>query len=399
VQELIPSLVRKSDSKIVLLVLDGLGGVRTSERGTELSEAKTPNLDRMAAEGMSGLHTVVAPGVTPGSGAGHMALFGYDPIQYLLGRGALSAAGVAFDLRAGDVAARVNFCTLDSDGRVIDRRAGRIPTEENARLCKIIRENVKMEGEIEFFLETERDHRGLLVLRGMGLSADIKDTDPGVIGITPNPPIARSNEAAGTAIILERFLDQVRLILADEQANFLLLRGFDTLRPIEPFALRYLLKARGAASYPMYRGLAKLVGMDVAAETAGWEETVEDMKVHWDEYDYFFLHQKPTDSAGEDGDYARKIAAIEQVDRTIPQVLALNPGVVCVTGDHATPAAFGRHSWHPVPFLMRGENVGVDLVDRFDEEAARMGGFGHQYAKDLMAFMLAATMRLGTYGA
>ncbi|CAN5833949.1 2,3-bisphosphoglycerate-independent phosphoglycerate mutase [soil metagenome] len=398
-QDLIPSLVRKSDSKIVLLVLDGLGGVRTSSRGTELSEANTPNLDRMAAEGMSGVHTVVGPGITPGSGAGHMALFGYDPVQYLLGRGALSAAGVAFDRRAGDVAARVNFCTLDSDGRVIDRRAGRIPTEENMRLCKILRENVKMEGDVELFLETERDHRGLLVLRGMGLSAEIKDTDPGVFGITPNPPAARSNEAAGTAIIVQRFLDQVRLILAEEQANFMLLRGFDTLRPIEPFALRYLLKARGTASYPMYRGLSKLVGMDVSPETAGWEETVQDLKANWDRYDYFFLHQKPTDSAGEDGDYTRKIAAIEQVDRTIPEILALSPGVVCVTGDHSTPAAFMRHSWHPVPFLMWGENVGVDLVDRFDEESARLGGFGHQYAKDLMAFMLAATMRLGTYGA
>lgn len=398
-QELIPSLVRKSDSKIVLLVLDGLGGVRTSERASELLDADTPNLDRMAAEGMSGVHTVVAPGVTPGSGAGHMALFGYDPVKYLLGRGALSAAGVAFDLRPGDVAARVNFCTLDADGRVIDRRAGRIPTAENMRLCKLLRENVKMEGDVEFFLESERDHRGLLVLRGMGLSADLKDTDPGVVGITPNPPTARGTEAAGTAILLERFLDQVRLILAGEQANFLLLRGFDTLRPIEPFALRYLLKARGIASYPMYRGLSKIVGMDVPPETAGWEESVEDMKAHWNDYDFFFLHQKPTDSAGEDGDFARKIAAIEQVDRTIPEILAMNPGVVCVTGDHATPAAFQRHSWQPVPFLMWGENVGVDLVDRFDEEAARLGGFGHQFGKDLMSFMLASTMRLATFGA
>ncbi len=398
-QELIPSLVRKSESKIVLLVLDGLGGVRTSERASELADANTPNLDRMAAEGMSGVHTVVAPGVTPGSGAGHMALFGYDPVKYLLGRGALSAAGVAFDLRAGDVAARVNFCTLDEAGRVIDRRAGRIPTEENMRLCKILRENVKMEGDVEFFLETERDHRGLLVLRGMGLSADLKDTDPGVVGITPNPPAARGNEATGTAILVERFLDQVRLLLAHEQANFLLLRGFDTLRPIEPFAIRYLLKARGIASYPMYRGLSKIVGMDVGPRPPGGRSRSADLKATWDDYDYFFLHQKPTDSAGEDGSYERKIAAIEQVDRTIPEILALNPGVVCVTGDHATPAAFKRHSWQPVPFLMWGENVGVDLVDRFDEEAARLGGFGHQFGKDLMSFMLAATGRLGTFGA
>lgn len=391
--------MRKSDLKIVLLVLDGLGGVRTLERGSELAEASTPNLDRLAAEGSSGVHTVVGPGITPGSGAGHMALFGYDPVQYHLGRGALSAAGVAFDLRMGDVAARVNFCTLDETGRVIDRRAGRLPTETNQRLCKLILDNIKMEGEIEVFLETERDHRALLVLRGMGLSADLKDTDPGVIGLTPNPPTARSNEAAGTAIVVERFLEQVRLILADEKANFMLLRGFDTLRPIEPFQFRYLLKARGIASYPMYRGLSKIVGMDVPPETEGWEATVEDLKASWNDYDFFFLHQKPTDSAGEDGDFEHKCAAIEQVDRTIPEIVALNPGVICVTGDHATPAPLQRHSWHPVPFLMWGESVGVDRVSCFDEEAARLGGFGYQYAKDLMAFMLAATGRLGSFGA
>lgn len=397
--DLIPSLVRKSESKIILLVLDGLGGLRTSERGSELAEADTPNLDRLAAEGSSGVHTVVAPGVTPGSGAGHMALFGYDPVRYLLGRGALSAAGVAFDLRQGDVAARVNFCTLDETGRVVDRRAGRISTETNKRLCRLILDNLKMEADIEVFLETERDHRALLVLRGMGLSADLKDTDPGVVGITPNPPTPRSNEAAGTAIIVERFLEQVRLILADETANFLLLRGFDTLRPIEPFQLRYLLKARGVASYPMYRGLSKIVGMDVPPETAGWEATVEDLKASWNDYDFFYLHQKPTDSAGEDGDFARKCAAIEQVDRTIPEIAALGAGVICVTGDHATPAPLQGHSWHPVPFLMWGPRVGVDTVTCFNEEAARLGAFGHQYAKDLMAFMLGATGRLSTFGA
>lgn len=397
--ELVPSLARKAETKIVLVVLDGLGGLRTPERGSELAEASTPNLDRLAAEGSSGVHTIVGPGITPGSGAGHMALFGYDPVQYLLGRGALSAAGVAFDLHAGDVAARVNFCTLDAGGRIVDRRAGRISTEENERLCRLIKDNVKMEGEVEFFLETERDHRALLVLRGMGLSADLRDTDPGVIGITPNPPTPRSNEAAGTAILLERLLEQVRLILAGEKANFLLLRGFDTLRDIQPFQFRYLLRARGIASYPMYRGLSKIVGMDVPPETAGWEETVKELLASWEEYEFFFLHQKATDSAGEDGDFARKVAAIEQVDRSIPDILALNPDVLCVTGDHATPAPLRGHSWHPVPFLMWGPRVGVDKVTRFDEEAARHGNFGHQLAKDLMAFMLGSAGRLSTFGA
>jgi 2,3-bisphosphoglycerate-independent phosphoglycerate mutase len=266
-------------------------------------------------------------------------------------------------------------------------------------LCRLIKDNVKMEGDVELFLETERDHRALLVLRGMGLSADLRDTDPGVVGITPNPPTPRSNEAAGTAILLERFLEQVRLVLAGEKANFLLLRGFDTLRDIQPFQFRYLLKARGIASYPMYRGLSKIVGMDVPPETAGWEETIKELLSSWEEFEFFFLHQKATDSAGEDGDFARKVAAIEQVDRTIPDILALNPDVLCVTGDHATPAPLRGHSWHPVPFLLWGPRVGVDGVTRFDEEAARHGNFGHQLAKDLMAFMLGAAGRLSTFGA
>ena len=397
--ELITSLVRKSDSKIVLIVLDGLGGLRTLQRGSELTEAHTPNLDRLAAEGSSGVHTVVGPGITPGRGAGHMALFGYDPVEQLLGRGAVAAAGVAFDLRSGDVAARVNFCTLDEAGRIVDRRAGRIPTSTNERLCRLIREQVRMEGEVQFFLEPERDHRALLVLRGMGLSSELKDTDPGIIGITPNPPTPRSNEAAATAILLERFLEQVKLVLAGEQANFLLLRGFDTLRDIQPFQIRYLLKARGIASYPMYRGLSKIVGMDVPPETAGWEETVKDLQSSWEDYDFFYLHQKATDSSGEDGDFGRKCAAIEQVDRTLPDITALRPDVICVTGDHATPSPLKGHSWHPVPFLLWGPRVGVDQVDRFDEEAARLGAFGHQAAKDLMAFMLGASGRLYTFGA
>jgi len=397
--ELVPSIVRRSDSKIVLVVMDGLGGVRTSERGSEITEAHTPNLDRLAAEGSSGVHSVVAPGITPGSGAGHLALFGYDPLVYKLGRGILSAAGVAFDLRPGDVAARVNFCTLDEAGRVVDRRAGRIPTETNERLCKMITEAVKLDGGVEMFLVPEREHRALLVLRGMNLSPLIRDTDPGVVGITPDPPTATAPEAEVTALVLTRILEQIRLMLWGEQANFMLLRGFDSVQDLPRFEERYLLNARGIASYPMYLGIARLLGMAVSAPANSWDEVILDLKSSWDYYDYFFLHYKATDSAGEDGDFDRKRAAIEQVDESIPQIADLGPGVLCVTGDHSTPSPLMRHSWHPVPFLMWGPTVGVDTVTRFDEEAARLGNFGHQLARDLMTFMMAATGRLSTYGA
>jgi 2,3-bisphosphoglycerate-independent phosphoglycerate mutase len=397
--ELVPSIVRQTDSKIVLVVMDGLGGVRTAEHGSEVFEARTPNLDRLAAEGSSGVHSVVAPGITPGSGAGHLALFGYDPIVYKLGRGALSAAGVAFDLRPGDVAARVNFCTLDDGGRVVDRRAGRISTETNERLCRMITEALRLEGEVEMFLIPEREHRALLVLRGANLSPMLKDTDPGVAGLTPTAPAATAPEAEGTAILLTRVLEQVRLILWQEKANFMLLRGFDSMQELPRFEERYLLNARGIAGYPMYLGIARLLGMAVSEPSNSWDEAILDLKSSWDYYDYFYLHYKATDSAGEDGDFDRKMAAIELVDASVPQIADLGPGVLCVTGDHSTPAQLMRHSWHPVPFLMWGQSVGIDSVTRFDEEAARLGNFGHQMARDLMTFMLASTGRLSTFGA
>ncbi|MEX2587754.1 MAG: 2,3-bisphosphoglycerate-independent phosphoglycerate mutase [Actinomycetota bacterium] len=397
--DLVPNLVRPGKNKIVLLVLDGLGGLRTPERGSEIAEANTPNLDRLATEGSSGVHTVVAPGITPGSGAGHMALFGYDPTTYLLGRGALSAAGVAFDLKPGDIAARVNFCTLDDAGNVADRRAGRIPTETNERLCRTITENVELPRGVQAFLTTEREHRALLVLRGPHLNALIKDTDPQEEGVAPQPPTPVAPEATSTAAVVEAFLDQVRLLLKDEQANFLLLRGFDTHRELPSFRERYQLEARGIAAYPMYLGLARLVGMDTAPAKAHWGEEIAELEASWDDYDYFFLHLKGTDSAGEDGDFERKCAAIEEVDATVERIRALGPGVLCVTGDHSTPAPLKRHSWHPVPFVMWGPTVGVDPVTKFDEESARAGLFGQQLAKDLMTFMLAAAGRLRTYGA
>jgi 2,3-bisphosphoglycerate-independent phosphoglycerate mutase len=398
-QEIIPALVRHNDAKIVLIVMDGLGGFRTAERGSELTEARTPHLDQLAAEGSSGVNTIVAPGVTPGSGAGHLALFGYDPLVYTLGRGALSAAGVGFDLEPGDVAARVNFCTVDIAGRVVDRRAGRITTEENLRLCSMIRSGLKID-DVEVLLLTEREHRAVLVLRGEGLSAHIGDTDPQVLGLPPLPPHPLDDDAKRTADVLEIVLAQIRMILANQQANFVLLRGFDTERGLPKFPERYGLNAKAIASYPTYLGISRILGMDTPlAPLAGWMEVVAELENSWVGHDFFFLHLKGTDSAGEDGDFERKCLEIERVDTTIPAIQALRPEVICVTGDHATPSQLMRHSWHPVPFVMWGSQVGSDSVSYFNEEAARTGAFGHRMAKDLMALMLASAGRLITYGA
>ena len=397
--ELLPRLVTQEATKIVLILIDGLGGVRTDERGSELHAARTPNMDRLAREGSSGLHTVIAPGVTSGSGAGHLAVFGYDPLVYELGRGALSAAGVGFPLKPGDVAARVNFCTLDANGVIADRRAGRIPTDENARLCVKVLAGLVPPAGVEVFLETEREHRALLVLRGEGLSPYLLDTDPQVTGLPPRPPTATVPEAVETAARLSDILAQVAVALQGEKANFLLLRGFDTLRELPLFPSRYRLRAQGIAIYPMYTGIARILGMDVATVAGGLTEELEALRAAWADHDFFYFHHKKADSAGEDGDFDRKVAAIEEIDAVIPDIAALNPDVICVTGDHATPSQLRSHSWHPVPLVLWGPRVGVDRVEVFDEEAARAGGYGSILGKDVMGLMLAGAARLIKYGA
>jgi len=397
--ELLPRLVTEAPTKIVLILIDGLGGVRTDERGSELHAARTPNMDRVAREGSSGLHTVIAPGVTSGSGAGHLAVFGYDPLVYELGRGALSAAGVGFPLKPGDVAARVNFCTLDANGVIADRRAGRIPTDENARLCVKVLAGLVPPAGVEVFLETEREHRALLVLRGEGLSPYLLDTDPQVTGLPPRPPTATVPEAVETAARLSDILAQVAVALQGEKANFLLLRGFDTLRELPLFPARYQLRAQGIAIYPMYTGIARILGMDVTTVVGGVTEELDALRDSWADHDFFYFHHKKADSAGEDGDFDRKVVAIEEIDAVIPDIAALNPDVICITGDHATPSQLRSHSWHPVPFVLWGPRVGVDRVEVFDEEAARAGGYGSIMGKDVMGLMLAGAARLIKYGA
>ncbi|MGH2811564.1 MAG: 2,3-bisphosphoglycerate-independent phosphoglycerate mutase [Actinomycetota bacterium] len=397
-EEVAPSLATHADSKIVLVVMDGLGGFRSDARGSELHAAQTPHLDSLAAEGSSGLHMPVGPGITPGSGAGHLALFGYDPLVFQLGRGALSAAGIGFDLKPGDVAARVNFCTIDSSGSITDRRAGRISSEENQRLCRAILEGAHIEG-TEIFLETEREHRGLLVLRGDGLSPDVADTDPQVNGVPPMEPAAISPEGGATAEIVSSFLDQAREILRDEKANFLLLRGFDNVADLPQFPDRYRMKGIGIAAYPMYLGISRILGIEAARTSPDFSEEVETLRSRWDDFDFFFIHQKKTDTAGEDGDFDRKVAAIEEVDAEIPAILEPGPEVICVTGDHSTPSQLKSHSWHPVPFVIRGPAVGADPVEVFDEQAAIGGALGLRLGKDLMALMLAAGGRLMKFGA
>jgi 2,3-bisphosphoglycerate-independent phosphoglycerate mutase len=379
-ETVVTEMARPEGGKALLLVMDGLGGYRTTERGSELTEASTPNLDRLAGEGSLGL-------------------FGYDPLSYEIGRGALSAAGIGFELRPGDVAARVNFCTLDGNGIITDRRAGRLPTEEAAGICELLMREVKLDG-AEFFLEPEREHRGLLVLRGQGLDRDLSDTDPQVTGVPPLDPQARTPEAKRTEELVKQVLDRARSLLAGrERGNFLLLRGFDSVKDMPNFCDRYQVKALAIAAYPMYVGISRLLGFQTHQVEGAAKEEVDALAELAPAHDFVFMHIKKTDSAGEDGDFDRKVAAIEEVDALIPRILESGIEVMAVTGDHSTPAQMAAHSWHPVPVLLWGGTAAADGLGGFDEVWCRQGSLGRFEAKHLLPQLLAAAGRLTKYGA
>jgi 2,3-bisphosphoglycerate-independent phosphoglycerate mutase len=395
----VTEMARPEGGKALLLVMDGLGGYRTAERGSELTEASTPNLDRLAGQGSLGLHDPVTRGITPGSGAGHLGLFGYDPLEYEIGRGALSAAGIGFELQPGDVAARVNFCNLDGAGRITDRRAGRLPTEEAAAICDLLKREVRLDG-VEFFLQPEREHRGLLVLRGQGLDPDVTDTDPQREGVPPLEPAARSPKAERTAELVKRLLDQARDLLAGrERGNFLLLRGFDSVKELPSFPDRYQVKALAIAAYPMYVGISRLLGFQTHQVDGAAPEEVDALAELLPANDFVFMHIKKTDSAGEDGDFERKVAAIEEVDALVPRMLEAGVDVLAVTGDHSTPAQMAAHSWHPVPVLLWGGTAAADGLPGFDEVNCRQGSLGRFEAKHLLPQLLAAAGRQAKYGA
>jgi 2,3-bisphosphoglycerate-independent phosphoglycerate mutase len=393
------TLIQPATSKILLVVLDGLAGFAGPDRGTELEEADTPNLDRLAAGGSVGLLEPVGPGITPGSGPGHLALFGYDPVDFQIGRGALSAAGLDVVLLPGDVAARANLATLDADGRIADRRAGRLPDLEAAEVVRKLTEGVAIDG-VEVLFMHEAQHRVLVVLRGSGLDPQVGDTDPQALGVAPLVPVAQTPAAAHTAAVVAELDRQARAILADEpKANALLLRGFDAHRQLPTVQERYGLKAAAIAVYPMYRGIARLLGMEVVGPPATIDEQLVLLKEHWDDFDFFFFHHKPADSAGEDGNFEAKVSAIEALDAVVPVLTDMGPTVLAVTGDHATPSQMAAHSWHPVPILLSGPRIGRDDATRFGERWCTTGGLGRRPAKDLLPIMLGAAGRLAKYGA
>ncbi|EAQ77467.1 2,3-bisphosphoglycerate-independent phosphoglycerate mutase [Blastopirellula marina] len=397
--ELVRSLQAKNDSKIVMYVGDGLGGLPQKPGGpTELEAAKTPNLDALAARGVQGGSIPVKPGISPGSGPGHLGLFGYDPLKYLIGRGALEATGIGLVLKDGDVAVRCNFCTVDADGKITDRRAGRIPTEESAPLAIKLRE-VKIDG-IEIIVEPVKEHRFVVLFRGEGLGGNVHDTDPQATGVKPLDPKAADAASEKTAkIALEFFQKAGKLLAGEKKANSLTMRGFSAKPSIPSFEEVYGLKAAAIAVYPMYKGLASLVGMDIIGEPQTLGEEIDLLEKHWEEYDFFFVHFKYTDSSGEDGNFDMKVKRTEEFDAEVPRITALNPEVIVVTGDHSTPSFLSSHSWHPVPTLLASNCCRFDGHTSFGEKTAMVGGLGQFEAQYLMTLAMANAGRLGKFGA
>jgi 2,3-bisphosphoglycerate-independent phosphoglycerate mutase len=400
--DFIRQLRTPAETRIVMLVMDGLGGLPLDSDGkTELESAHTPNMDALAKKSALGLTVPVGAGITVESGPGHLALFGYDPLEYRIGRGVLEAVGIDFDLKPDDIAVRGNYCTLDAKGVVTDRRAGRIQNEISKTLSGLLTTRIE---DVDIYVETVREHRLAIILRGPGLSAEVSETDPLKNGHPPLPVCALKPGAEKTARVLKQFIEQSRGLIesnkAASSANMILLRGIDRYPHFPQFPEVYGLHAAAIAVYPTYRGIARLVGMQtLAVDGSTFADEFTVLEKNWHDYDFFYLHIKNTDLAGEDGDFARKVSLIEEVDSLVPRLMALHPDVVILCGDHSTPALLKGHSWHPVPLLLYSRFVRADHSTEFGEGACSRGCLGTFPARDVMPLAMANALRLLKFSA
>jgi len=392
-------LSRTSPYKIVLLVMDGVGGLPHPETGkTELESARKPKLNHIARDSICGLIDPISPGITPGSAPGHLAIFGYDPVKYNIGRGVVEALGIDLELKPDDIAVRGNFCTADAEGIITDRRAGRIPTEKSTELCHLLND-IAIDG-VEISVLPVKEHRFVLILRGESLSPELADSDPQQPGLAPKKVEALSKQAQRTAEIANEFVSQAKSLLHGENsANMVLLRGFSRRPDIPSISEIYKLNPAAIAIYPMYRGLARLVGMQVLPGGKSIEEQLDSLRHYYADYDFFFVHFKTTDARGEDGNFEAKVRAIEELDNALPSLFNLDPEVLIVTGDHSTPSTLAMHSWHPVPFMLKSKWCRPDNVTEFSERACLAGGIGRFPATEVMSLAMANALKLDKFGA
>ena len=397
--EILKELVQKNNSRIVLLVMDGLGGLPINGK-TELETARTPNLDRLTSKGSCGLSEPIGPGITPGSGPAHLSLFGYDPIKYQIGRGILEALGIGLELGPTDIAARGNFAQINEAGIILDRRAGRISTEKNRELCILLQKEISSPEDVQVSFKPVKEHRCVVILRGKDLAEGVSDTDPQREGERIKEAIPIIKEAEKTVNLINKLTQEINKVLNEESpANTILLRGISKIPHLPSFQEKYFLRSACIATYPMYRGLAKLVGMEIISTGETIKDEIETLKENFQNYDFFYLHIKKTDSYGEDGNFAKKVSIIEEVDTFIPEIEKLKPDVLVVTGDHSTPSLLKSHSWHPNPFLLLSKNCFPDKLSAFSETNCRQGSLGRFPATEAVALMLANALRLKKFGA
>ncbi len=398
-ENVIKKLSVKNDKKIILLVIDGLGGLE-KDGLTELEKANIPNMDRFAKDSACGLLYPVDIGITPGSGPAHLSLFGYDPLKYDIGRGILEALGIDVEVGKNDISCRGNFVTLDSNGIITDRRAGRIPTEKNKELCKKLSDNIKEIDGVKVTIYPGKEHRLVVIFSKEGIGGNVTDTDPQKIGVKPleSKPLDKDSELL--ANVVNKFTQMVQDILKNEHpANGITLRGITPYPKIPSMTELFKLTPAAIATYPMYRGLAKLVGMELLETGQTIEDEIKTLKENYDKYDFFYIHIKKTDSYGEDGNFDSKVKILEEVDKYLPEIRNLMPDVFVITGDHSTPAVMKGHSFHPNPVAFYSLLMRKDMVDKFTEYACSQGTLGHMYSKDLMQLMLASSLKLKKYGA
>jgi len=393
-------LIAKNESKMLLVVLDGMGGLAGDRGKTELETANTPNMDKLAKENELGLMYPVEVGITPGSGPGHLGLFGYEPLDYPIGRGILEALGLGIHVDSKTVLARCNFATIDQNNIVKDRRAGRISDDENKRLCEKLNSAIDEIDGIKIEFVTGKEHRFVLVLRGVESDGDVRDTDPQIEGVEPLKAEAENEQSYLTAEIVNKLYETAREILKDEQkANGILFRGISKMPKISVMQERHGIKCACIATYPMYKGLAKLVGMSILEAGETVQNEIDTLKREYNNYDYFFMHIKKTDSYGEDGNFEKKVGVIEQFDSLLPELIKMKFDVIAITADHSTPSILKAHSYHPVPLLLISKYPRLNKVDGFSETECLKGSIGRIYSKQLINLMLAASDRLKKYGA
>jgi 2,3-bisphosphoglycerate-independent phosphoglycerate mutase len=398
-EEMLHSLANQTNSKLVMIVIDGVGGLPLRGK-TELEAAKIPNLDLLTSKSVCGLIDPISFGITPGSGPSHLALFGYDPFQFEIGRGVMEALGIGLSLTKNDLTARGNFATIDENGVIVDRRAGRIPTEKNEEICRFLQDKIKEVEGVRVSIYPGKEHRFVIVFSGEGLRDDLADADPQKDGYKAKNAEPKTPEARRTAEVVNAFLKKALDVLKSfHPANAILLRGFSTVPHIPTLSDRFKLRPAAIATYPMYRGLARLVGMEILETGETLQDEVKTLARHFDQYDFFYLHCKKTDMTGEDGNFKAKVKALEEIDKIIPPILKLKPDVIVVTGDHSTPALLNGHSWHPNPILLHSKFVRPDLIRRFTERQCQKGQLGRFPAVEIMSLMLANGLKLKKFGA